>query len=121
MKAVDFRNSTWGEIRDQLSGYRMAVHSAFVAHGPATTRDVAEKSRIPLLTLRPRVTELLTLGFLELVGDERGCEGVYRARTLEEARAHMEHMQRCPEQVEMRLGVCWRDEVPWFVVRCSSF
>ena len=85
MKAIDYRNATWNELRDHLHGHRASCYEAYLDHGPGTTRQIAEASGIDLLTLRPRTTELLQLGFLELVPEpdrpekHRSKEGTYRA------------------------------------------
>jgi hypothetical protein len=57
---------------------RLAVLNAFRIHGPGTTREMARKSGLELLTFRPRTTELLELGLVELVDGVDG-EGIYRA------------------------------------------
>ena len=85
MKPVDFRNATWEEMQGRLAGMRMTVLEAWRKHGPGTTREIAQRSGIDLLQLRPRTTELVELGFVELIGDERGTEGIYRARSYAEA------------------------------------
>lgn len=82
MKPIDYRNTTFNELKGQLHGMRIAAYEAYLDHGPGTTRQVAEASGMDLLTLRPRTTELLQLGFLELVPDKdghRNREGTYRA------------------------------------------
>ena len=71
----NFHGLRWG-----LDRRRGEVYEAWVAHGPGTTRQVAEKSGLDLLALRPRTTELYQLGLLELVDRDRH-EGVYQART----------------------------------------
>lgn len=78
MKPVDLRNATWESIQDRIAGLRLAVLSAWRAHGPGTTRDVSARSGIDILTFRPRSTELFQLGFLKLVGQLDG-EGLYEA------------------------------------------
>ena len=83
MKPIDFRNETFDQIRERLNEDRQQVHNAWLAQGPGTTRDVAAKAQIDLLSFRPRSTELYQLGLLELV-DKDGHQGVYRARTLEQ-------------------------------------
>jgi predicted ArsR family transcriptional regulator len=81
MRPVDIRNATFDELRGALGELREAVLRALEAHGPCTTRRLAEASGIDLLTVRPRVTELVQMGAAELAGAERRREGVYRART----------------------------------------
>jgi hypothetical protein len=80
MKPIDYRNETWEMVRARVDHLRMAVYRAFELHGACTTRQLAEKSCIDLLTLRPRVTELCQIGLVELANPEsRGGEGVYQA------------------------------------------
>lgn len=83
MKPIDYRNTTFNELKGQLHGMRVAAYEAYLDHGPGTTRQVAEASGMDILTLRPRTTELLQLGFLELVPEKedghRSKEGTYRA------------------------------------------
>ena len=79
MKPIDYRNETWEQVRERVDSMRQAVYRAFELHGACTTRELAQKSGIDLLTLRPRVTELTQLGLVELANPERGGgEGVYR-------------------------------------------
>jgi hypothetical protein len=88
MKPIDYRNETWEMVQARgLVDKRMRVYEAFRKHGPGTTRAVARASGIDILNLRPRATELYQLGFLKLLGGVPGNEGIYRALTLEEARA----------------------------------
>jgi len=88
MKAIDFRNQTFEDLRPLLDHIRATVHHAWLAHGPGTTRDVADKADLDILTFRPRSTELYQLGLLELTGKE-GHQGVYRARTIAEWELHV--------------------------------
>lgn len=88
MKPIDFRNETFGQLRDRLTDLRLAVLQAWQAHGPATTRQVATRCGIDLLTFRPRTTELYQMGAVVLVDEAEPTgdahEGVYRARTMAE-------------------------------------
>lgn len=86
MKATDFRDATFQGLRGDLAGMRKAVYEAWMVYGPGTTRDVAAKSGIDLLMLRPRTTELVQCGLLivdpklQVPADgHQGREGVYRA------------------------------------------
>ena len=92
------RLATWADIQEHIQGRRLAALQAFREHGPGTTREVAERSRMDLLTLRPRVTELYQLGFIRLVSSQkpainggqsgqRGHEGIYEAISDEQALA----------------------------------
>ena len=79
MKPVDLRDATFAGIRQTLNADRKAVYTAWIAHGPGTTREVAERCGIDLLTFRPRTTDLFQIGLVELYGAEKTSEGVYRA------------------------------------------
>jgi hypothetical protein len=83
MKPIDFRNETFDQLRERLNDDRELVHRAWLAHGPGTTREVAERAGIDLLSFRPRTTELFQLGLLEVAG-KAGHEGIYAARSLPE-------------------------------------
>jgi hypothetical protein len=88
---------------------RKACYEAWVVYGPGTTREVAAKAGIDLLTFRPRSTELLQVGLLIIDSElsspsprpsppgERGGmgrserashEGVYRVSRLDEWERH---------------------------------
>lgn len=81
MKTTDPRDMTWAEIREHLTGPRERIHQWLLACGPATTSAIAEGTKIPLLTVRPRVCELAALGFAECIGRE-DREGIYLAVSL---------------------------------------
>lgn len=78
---ADIRNMTFDERRAQLTGARVQVWEWLYAHGPATTTEISEGVGISLLTVRPRVTELYQLGFIECIG-RKGREGEYRALNM---------------------------------------
>lgn len=84
MKPIDFRNAKFDELKTHLAAMRERVWRAWLAHGPGTTRAVAARAQIDLLTFRPRSTELFQLGVLALVEGTEGHEGIYQARTMEE-------------------------------------
>jgi predicted ArsR family transcriptional regulator len=97
MKPVDFRNETFAQIQERVSGDRQRVLAAWLEHGPCTTAELAAKSGIPILTLRPRTTDLYQLGFVICVEEEtsggptggRAPAGAhYRAATPAEAKDH---------------------------------
>jgi predicted transcriptional regulator len=86
MKPVDFRNATWADVQARVSGLRRRTLLALQAHGPCTTRALAAACDADVLTIRPRVTELIQLGLVQLVpGGTRDHEGVYRALSAAEA------------------------------------
>lgn len=85
MKPVDFRNETWNSIQNRIAGQRAAVLAAWTKHGPCTTEQLAERSGLEILSLRPRTTELLQLGFLRLAEvQQSNTEGTYRVSTQQE-------------------------------------
>lgn len=84
MKPTDYRNATWREVLTHLTEDLVRVHLAWQQHGPGTTREIAQKAGISLLTLRPRTTDLHKLGLVVLV-DQENANGIYAARTREEA------------------------------------
>lgn len=79
MKPTDLRNATFATLRQGLSDRLKVVYDAWVIHGPATTRELSNRSGIDILSVRPRTTDLCDLGLVDLVGDERGTEGIYQA------------------------------------------
>lgn len=85
MKPIDFRNETFEQLQARIAGLKRVVYLAWKAHGPGTTREVAMRSGLDLLTFRPRTTELVQLGFVCLTDEQADAsEGCYRARTFEE-------------------------------------
>ncbi len=92
MSPIDYRNATFESLRERLHGLRYLVLEAWRVHGPGTTREVAERAHMDILTFRPRTTELVQLGFVHLVDEERGgTEGRYEALSDEQARSIFEH------------------------------
>jgi hypothetical protein len=92
MTPVDYRNATFAELQDRgLEGLRGHVLKAWQAHGPCTTEELAEKSGISILTLRPRTTELVQIGLVVLSeAIVRRGGGIYRAATTHEALYHFQ-------------------------------
>jgi hypothetical protein len=81
MKPTDLRDATFDRIRSDISGRLRQVYEAWERFGPTTTRNLAQLSGIDILNVRPRTTDLVALGLVELVNDFRGSEGIYRARS----------------------------------------
>ena len=104
MNTTEIRNMNWEEIQRRLEGWRAMVYEALSAHGPCTTGELAAKTGMSILTVRPRVTELMQLGFAELKG-QRGKEGIYAAipqwRALESWKVERERKEE-GKQLEMR-------------------
>lgn len=94
MSPATIRDLNWHELQSRLSGLRASVYEALRMHGPCTTRQLAAKAGLDILTVRPRVTELCQLGFASLVDHSphpssiSSAEGLYRAHTFAEAAAH---------------------------------
>jgi len=72
MNPIDDRTATFDLIKDSLAGKRRIVYDALRTLGPQTTRGLAALARMELLTVRPRVTELIDLGLVELVEQGAG-------------------------------------------------
>lgn len=104
MKPIDFRNETWDQIQGRLEGLRRQVYRALDEAGPCTTRELAARSGIDLLNVRPRVTELVTLGLVELANPEPGGgEGIYRAVPVLIARAQFQKRKEQAMEAQMPL------------------
>ena len=102
MEPVDYRNATWEAICGRVAGQRSTVYLALTTHGPCTTRELARRSGIDILSVRPRVTELVQLGWATIEEtDGRGLEGTYRA--LPEAQARELFERRRAECVGLRV------------------
>lgn len=97
------RDANWELIRGHLAGPRQAVHAWLLAHGPATTGMIAEGTGIPLLTVRPRVTELVQLGFAVCEGRNFCREGIYRAAPADRVRADREAAAAAARAAEAQL------------------
>jgi hypothetical protein len=88
MKPIDYRNATWADVQTRVNGWRLSTLRALQAHGPCTTRALAAACSADVLTIRPRVTELIQLGFVQLVpGETRDHQGVYRALSAAETQS----------------------------------
>ena len=105
MEPIDYRNTTWKEIQDRISGLRYRVYQAWLHHGCGTTREISELSGIDSLTFRPRSTELFQLGFLTIHEDRPGHEGIYRACSIAEAQRNFldRQAEAINPQLEMML------------------
>jgi hypothetical protein len=114
MKPIDFSRETYATLKPRLAADKQRVYQAWQQHGPGTTREVATRSGIDILTFRPRTTDLVDLGLVRLVEDgeqiereipldnlladhdgprhtiatwqhkQHGTEGTYKARTMGE-------------------------------------
>lgn len=92
MNSTDVRDSNFSSLRQRvLTGQRMQVYRAWIDHGPGTTREIAHRSGIDILNVRPRTTELLQAGAIVEYDDAAVSishggfrEGCYRVRLLSE-------------------------------------
>ena len=105
MKPIDFSRATFADISRELGELRMAVWRALQSYGPCTTAELAAAMEMDLLTVRPRVTELMSVGLIVLDGDRRGREVIYRALPVHEAAAVQQaHPLDAPEtQLDLRI------------------
>ena len=106
MKPVDFRNETFASIQNRIAGSRSAVYAAWSQHGPCTTEQLAERSKLSILSLRPRTTELFQLGFICLaeIQDVSGS-GTYRVRSQPELVAWLAEQHRLANEPQRELGL----------------
>ena len=102
MEPVDYRNATWEDIQGKLEGSRARVYHALILNGPITTRELAARIGIDILTVRPRVTELCQLGFANCT-DEEGREGHYVGIPIHLARANFTSRTKRDYQQEFSL------------------
>lgn len=75
---TDIRDCNWKFLYERLDSMRERVWSELLRHGPCTTAELAARADLHLLTVRPRVTELVQLGFVRITG-RHNREGVYEA------------------------------------------
>jgi len=97
------RDANWEQIRDHLAGPRQAVHAWLLAHGRATTNRIAQGTGISLLTVRPRVTELVQLGYAACTGRNFRREGIYEAVPVERVRAEHEAALLAARDAELQM------------------
>jgi DNA-binding IclR family transcriptional regulator len=102
MKPVDYRNETFAQLQGRITGMRKSVLDALRRHGPCTTRELAQRSGIDILSVRPRITDLHHLGYAICL-DEGGTEGRYRAAAPAEALAsyHARRREVCDPQLTL--------------------
>ncbi|MBI5817444.1 MAG: hypothetical protein HZA88_00490 [Verrucomicrobia bacterium] len=113
MKPVDLRNETFESLQRLIPADLRAVLEGYKLHGPRTTEELSTLTGIGLLTVRPRTTDLVSLGLVVLDEPEtmrRKKEkhircGVYRAATDDEVRAALDAAKRpaAHEQILMKV------------------
>lgn len=99
--STDVRNEVFLYLQSRLQKDRRRVYDAYMMWGPGTTREMAGRMGMDLLTVRPRATELLQDGLLETIGRD-GHDGIYAAVRLLDAMRRAEEASR-PQQMEMEL------------------
>ena len=99
---TDIKRDNWQAIAEQLTDRRLAVWRALIHRGESTSRKLANTMDEDVLTIRPRLTELLQLGFVVLTG-KQGHEGTYRACSVEEAHKEFSARQNPNPQTELKL------------------
>jgi hypothetical protein len=77
MKPIDIRNANFHNLRAQLDVRRAHVLGLLALHGPCTTRELSLLTAEDILSIRPRVTELVQIG-LAVLHDRENGQGVYR-------------------------------------------
>ena len=108
MKAIDYRNATYHDVLKYISGQREAVLRAWRDHGPCTTEELAERSGLSILNIRPRSTELAELGFVLLSEDQSSATtkgGVYRAATTAETQARFRQLKHNATEPQRELSL----------------
>ncbi len=101
MKATNFRDLQYEDLQGIIQGLRRRTYESWLLHGPGTTRAVAAAASMELLTFRPRTTELMEVGLVEVVpGQRAGNEGIYQAVEMTEWQRRRETLAR-PEQLVM--------------------
>lgn len=100
----DIKLDNWQAVQSRLTDHRLAVWQALAHRGESTSRKLANYMDEDVLTIRPRLTELLQMGFVILTG-KVGHEGTYRACSREEARRafDLKQSQSNNPQLEMLL------------------
>lgn len=108
MKPVDYRNATFHDLLKTVSGKREETLRAWRDHGPCTTEELADRSGLSILTLRPRTTELYQLGFVMLADSaaEATTSGaVYRAATTSETQEQFGRLKRNATEPQAELSL----------------
>jgi DNA-binding transcriptional regulator YhcF (GntR family) len=103
MQTIDYRNESFEQVRGRVDGLRQTIWNHMMSRGEAlTTRQIAAETGIDILTVRPRVTELVQIGFAEVDG-LAGREGRYRAISQFMARAKYEQERAKAHESQLQL------------------
>lgn len=82
----DLRSIGFAEVRDRLTGNRLKVYNALVAHGPSTACEIAQRIGWDKTSVRPRLTELVDIFHAKATGLRRNHEHEFRALSAAEAK-----------------------------------
>jgi len=94
-------SAVWQSLQKRLVGDRLRVYRAFETHGPCTTEALSTLIPMSILSVRPRTTELLQAGLVEIdeeASHEARC-GSYRAVPLSLVRERAEALAARPAQL----------------------
>ncbi len=83
---TDLRPAHFAEIRASITGNRLAVYEALLAHGPATAKELADRMGWDKCSVRPRICELRDAFHAVETGERRNHEHVFAALEPEAAR-----------------------------------
>ena len=103
MKPIDVRNAVWADIQGRLAGDRRSVYAMLLGWQgePVTARGLAERMGRDVLSVAPRLTELVQLGLARCVG-RAGRRGLYEAVPLAQAQMFFEQAKGRAEQILLR-------------------
>lgn len=90
----DLRPIYYHEAKDRLIGNRLAVYDALLQLGPATGTVLSDFLGWPVTSVRPRITELRELRFVETTGKRIDGEHEFRALSHAEAQAIIQAEQQ---------------------------
>lgn len=97
----DLRFVHFEEIQARLDGNRHRVWDTLLVFGPATGSELAEAMNWSVLSVRPRLTELREMRFVEATGDRRDGEHVFRALTQNEVKQLIDDAKQSSPQAEL--------------------
>lgn len=104
MTPTELRNTNFEQLRTSLTERMLDVYRAFEAHGPCSTAQLAEKSGIGLLSVRPRAHDLHVVGLLCEAGErmENGKRATIYAIT-ERATWQRWHAENFPADGQLQM------------------
>lgn len=73
----DLRGIGFSEIRARLASNRLAVYDALLQRGPSTGSELAKAMGWSVLSVRPRLTELVDMFHAQPTGERRDSEHVF--------------------------------------------